>query len=124
MLKDALVANILHTDLFSEIIIKIPNYQTKFHSIPLIIKLPLNNPQISISLSQKKEVNLSSCRKIIKEDESKMNEEGKKNNSERLTRKMILDINVSGKLAVAIVEASSVFKTTLKQIVNISFLIF
>ncbi|VDO35419.1 unnamed protein product [Brugia timori] len=59
---------------------------------------------------------LNSCRKIIKEDESKMNEEEKKNNSERLTRKMILDINVSGKLAVAIVEASSVFKTTLKQI--------
>ncbi|VDM20708.1 unnamed protein product [Wuchereria bancrofti] len=59
---------------------------------------------------------LNSCRKIIKEDESKMYEKGKRNNSERLTRKMILDINVNGKLAVAIVEASSVFKMTLQQI--------
>lgn len=40
-------------------------------------------------------------------------------NSEMLTREMILDINVNGKLAVAIVEASSIFKMSLQQIVNI-----
>lgn len=89
----------------------------------------MNYPQISASISlsgkgSKLTGHFSSCQRIIKEDESKISEEEKneRSNSETLTREMILDINVNGKLAVAIVEASSIFKMTLQQIVNISFL--
>ncbi|EFO27366.1 hypothetical protein LOAG_01109 [Loa loa] len=54
---------------------------------------------------------------VIKEDKSKIyKEETNRKNSEILTREMILDINVNGKLAVAIVEASSIIKMTLQQI--------
>ncbi|KAL3990921.1 BTG family protein [Acanthocheilonema viteae] len=61
---------------------------------------------------------LNDCRRIIKEDESRISEEkmNKNINTEMLTREMVLNINVKGKLAVAIVEASSVFKITLQRI--------
>lgn len=67
----------------------------------------------------------SNCRRIIKEDQRKIckEESNEEITSEKLTREMILDINVNGKLAVAIVEASSILKITVQQIVNISFLI-
>ncbi|OZC04930.1 BTG family protein, partial [Onchocerca flexuosa] len=79
-------------------------------------KLPRNQvDRFAVKLAN---ILLNKCRKIIKADESKISKEKKneKSNSESLTREMIMDINVDGKLAVAIVEASSVFKMTLQQI--------
>ncbi|VDM98189.1 unnamed protein product [Onchocerca ochengi] len=79
-------------------------------------KLPRNQvDRFAVKLAN---ILLNKCRKIIKADESKISKEKKneKSNSEWLTREMIMDINVDGKLAVAIIEASSVFKMTLQQI--------
>ncbi|KAM3727607.1 Protein Tob1 [Dirofilaria immitis] len=79
-------------------------------------KLPRNQvDRFAVKLAN---ILLNNCRKIIKADESKISKEEKdeKNNLESLTREMIMDINADGKLAVAIVEASSIFKMTLQQI--------
>ncbi|VDK68716.1 unnamed protein product [Litomosoides sigmodontis] len=61
---------------------------------------------------------LNECRRIIKEDQSKICEveNSEEITSEKFTREMILDINVNGKLAVPIVEASSVLKITVQEI--------
>ncbi|VDN03676.1 unnamed protein product [Thelazia callipaeda] len=59
---------------------------------------------------------LKNCRKIISEDRHKKlkkNSKEEEHNIDILTREVIIEINCNGKLAVAIVEATSVFDSAL-----------